>query len=320
MTWDITTPAGTEAVSQGDDRIREFKSDVQAGLRANDATLGNAGAFPGADTANPKFHYRGLKGTTAQRPAAGNYGLYFNTDTSTVQRDNGTTWEDVFPVPTLVKSSVMTIFTSSGTWTKATLNPKFVRVTVVGGGGGASGGASTGASNGGASGGGGGGGTAIRTILAASLGATETVTVGAGGTAGVGASSSGGSGGASSFGAFCTANGGSGSTSSSNNTSNFVSAGAAGGTATGGDINMTGGAGLTGFFLGVDCVSGGHGGATFIAGRTLGAIRNSSGSTNGTSGGANTGAGGSGGMRTGSSGASTGGAGGTGIVIVEEFY
>ncbi len=95
MTWDTTTPAGTEAVSQGDDRIREFKVDVQAGLRANDATLGNAGAFPGSDTANPKFHYRGLKGTTAQRPAAGNYGLYFNTDTGTLQRDNGSTWEDI---------------------------------------------------------------------------------------------------------------------------------------------------------------------------------------------------------------------------------
>lgn len=97
MTWNPAVPAGTDLVSQGDDVIREFKLDVQTALVATEgAPLSqDAGAFPGADPANPKYHYRGLKGTTADRPAATHYGLYFNTTTGTIQRSNGTTWEDV---------------------------------------------------------------------------------------------------------------------------------------------------------------------------------------------------------------------------------
>lgn len=50
MTWDLTTPAGSEAIRTGDDRIRELKIDLQAAFRSTDA------AFPGADTANPVFY------------------------------------------------------------------------------------------------------------------------------------------------------------------------------------------------------------------------------------------------------------------------
>jgi len=97
MTWNTAVPAGTDLVSQGDDVIREFKTDVQTSLVATEgAPLSqDAGAFPGADINNPKYHYRGLKGSTADRPAATHYGLYFNTTTNTLQRSNGTTWEDV---------------------------------------------------------------------------------------------------------------------------------------------------------------------------------------------------------------------------------
>lgn len=97
MTWNPAVPAGTDLVAQGDDVIREFKLDVQTALVATEgAPLSqDAGAFPGADPANPKYHYRGLKGTTADRPAATHYGLYFNTTTGTIQRSNGTTWEDI---------------------------------------------------------------------------------------------------------------------------------------------------------------------------------------------------------------------------------
>ena len=141
MTWDVTTPAGVEAVSQGDDRIREFKIDVQAAFKANDATLGDAGAFPGADTANPKFHYRGLKGTTAQRPAAGNYGLYVNTDTATIQRDNGTTWEDIAqtpafagPIPAGTKMPFYQSIAPTGWTIDASINDRFVRIVSASGG------------------------------------------------------------------------------------------------------------------------------------------------------------------------------------------
>lgn len=94
MTWDTTLPLGSEAKSNGDNRIREFKNDVETSLRGN-AAEGTEAIFPGADTANPVFRYRGLKGTTAARPTAGQYGLYANTTTNTLQRDNGSSWEDI---------------------------------------------------------------------------------------------------------------------------------------------------------------------------------------------------------------------------------
>lgn len=75
-------------------------------------------------------------------------------------------------------------------------------------------------------GGGGGGGYARKLIAAASLGTTETVTIGA-----IGVTSS--------FGAHCSANSGTSATADS-------SFGAAGGTATGGDINIAGQAGTNG--------------------------------------------------------------------------
>lgn len=96
MTWDTTTPSATDQRSGGAERIRTCKNDVQTALKANDATLGDEGVFPGPSPGStPIYRYRGLKGTTAQRPAAGNYGLYYNTTTGTLQRDNGSTWEDV---------------------------------------------------------------------------------------------------------------------------------------------------------------------------------------------------------------------------------
>lgn len=98
MTWDTTVPAGSDAISSGDDVIRQLKTDLQTSFLCNNVTLGNEGVFP-VNTANPQYRYRGLKGTTAQRPAAGNNGLYYNTDTGTLQRDNGSTWDDISFTP-----------------------------------------------------------------------------------------------------------------------------------------------------------------------------------------------------------------------------
>lgn len=132
MSWDITKPLATDPVSSGDDQIRELKTDVQAALKANNATLGDAGAFPGADVANPKFHYRGLKGTTAQRPAAGNYGLYYNTDLNLFERDNGTTWETVgnsnifLNRPSFYSTDSQNIIIPA-----STLNPAYVKISNV---------------------------------------------------------------------------------------------------------------------------------------------------------------------------------------------
>lgn len=133
MVWDVNTPAGTESISNGDDRIRELKSDLQTGLVANDTTLGDAASFPGADPANPLYHYRGLRGTTAERPAPGDYGLYFDTDTNTMYRDNGTTWDQITlsgsTFPTGTKMLFYNNAAPPGWTTDAAIDDKFVRIT-----------------------------------------------------------------------------------------------------------------------------------------------------------------------------------------------
>ena len=93
--WDTATPAGSDPISQGDDRIRELKTALQEALRGG-ATEGDEAVFPGAaPTTAPIFRYRGLKGSTAARPAASAGGLYYNTTTGTLQRSNGSSWDDV---------------------------------------------------------------------------------------------------------------------------------------------------------------------------------------------------------------------------------
>jgi hypothetical protein len=122
------------------------------------------------------------------------------------------------------KQPQVVTFTSSGTWTKDT-GLKYIIVEGVGGGAGGDGYDTDGTSGPGASGGA--GGYFRKLIVASSLGATETVTVGAGGSAGQSNASPtlGTNGGNTSFGSHATANGG---------------GRPAGGTATSGDLNITG--------------------------------------------------------------------------------
>jgi hypothetical protein len=173
------------------------------------------------------------------------------------------------------------VITASGTWNKPA-GLKRIKVTVVGGGAGGS----TNASN--SRGGGGAGGASIKTIEAASLGATESVTVGAGGAAGS-------AGGTSSFGAHCSATGGAalGTT---------LSNGGLPGVGSGGDLNLSGGGG--------DLSStGGHcaqGGSSYFGGGGAGLVNPAS--YIGDAG------------RAAGSGGGGGAAGWTGVVIVEEFF
>jgi hypothetical protein len=93
--WDISTPDGNAIRAQGPARIREAKEALQNALRGG-AAEGIEAVFPGPNPlTNPIFHYRGRKGTTAERPAAGNYGFYFDSDRNSLQRDNGSTWDDI---------------------------------------------------------------------------------------------------------------------------------------------------------------------------------------------------------------------------------
>lgn len=181
---------------------------------------------------------------------------------------------------------------SPHTWTKPT-GLKYIVVEVQGGG--QAGDGTTGDSY---ANGGGAGGYSKKLIATASLGTTETVTVGGAGA--VNNYATGGDGGSSSFGSHCSANGGTGGI---------------GGTATGGDINIqgesgsvgTGNAGTAGGF-----VTGGGGNSKFGSGGKP---------TSGGGGNAGTGygSGGSGGSSTTSADAS-GGAGTAGFVILTEYY
>lgn len=99
--WDTATPANTDPISQGDDRIREAKTAIQEALRGG-AADGVEAVFPGGSpSTGPIYRYRGLKGTTGARPAATYGGLYWNTTTGTLQRssytatDTGAGWEDI---------------------------------------------------------------------------------------------------------------------------------------------------------------------------------------------------------------------------------
>ena len=76
--FDVTTPAGSDLLSLGDDKIREFKlamrESLRAGELAGDDIEGVEAIFPGSSPSTaPVYRYRGLKGTTAERPAAGQW-------------------------------------------------------------------------------------------------------------------------------------------------------------------------------------------------------------------------------------------------------
>ena len=87
MTWDTTTPAGTNDLRDGDDIIRELKTDIQTALQAE-------GAFP-VSTSSPVFRPRGGKDTTANIPAAADGGLFYDTTLGVLLRSTGSQWEPI---------------------------------------------------------------------------------------------------------------------------------------------------------------------------------------------------------------------------------
>jgi|TARA_R100000482_G_scaffold13602_1_gene4055 hypothetical protein len=193
----------------------------------------------------------------------------------------------------------MQVFTSVGssTYTKPSGITR-IKVYVTGGGGG--GGGANGDDTAGA---GGAGGTAIKVIDVTSI-TSVTVTVGGGGAGAAVNVNSSSPGGTSSFGTHCSATGG------DRYGGNWAIAGG-GGTATGGDINISGSDGIGGL---IDSTGqhtpGGTGGASFWGQGGKGASRATSAQTNGT-------AFGSGGGGAGDSDTSANGA--PGIVVVEEY-
>jgi hypothetical protein len=207
------------------------------------------------------------------------------------------------------------IFTSSGTFSKASYpEARLARVLVVGAGGGAGGAPATGSSEFSAGGGGGAGGWSVEDIDLSAMATTETVTVGLGGAGGTGAAGAAGS--SSSFGSFLSATGGAGGAIMAAGTlaSTRLEYGSDGGVGSGGDINGRGEQAddIVRLSSGLGIGGGLFGGASILS---AGGVRVLS--ANGNAG--TLGAGG-GGMRSGASAAArTGGVGGAGIVIVDLY-
>ena len=187
------------------------------------------------------------------------------------------------------------VFEASDTYTKPAGLVSAMVIVVSGGG---SGGGGESASNAGGAGGGGGG-TAIETLLASVIGATETVTIGTAGAA-ASAGSNGSAGGTSSFGALLSATGGAGGGVGSAS----AAVGGSGGLGSGSDLNIAGHAGGSGPSTTGTTTNGASGGGTTHGG-------------GGASGGAGGPYGGGGGGGTGNG---TSGAGALGVVFVLEYF
>jgi len=144
--FDVTTPVGSDLLSLGDDKIREFKTAMREALRAGevagDDIEGVEAIFPGSSPSTaPVYRYRGLKGTTAARPTAGQYGFYYDTTRNVLQRDNGTSWDDIGQ--NVIPSGTKMVFYQASApvnWTAVAVNDKFLRVVTAGGTGGSTGG------------------------------------------------------------------------------------------------------------------------------------------------------------------------------------
>ncbi len=133
-------------------------------------------------------------------------------------------------------------FTTSGVYTP-TVGMRFATIEVCGGGGGGGGADTSGGGNAAPATGGGGGGYGRKTVNAATIGVSQTVTIGAGGAGGAAGPNNGTTGGTTSVGAIVTATGGTGGNGAANVYAALgaYNAGVAGGVGTSGDINANGG-------------------------------------------------------------------------------
>lgn len=205
------------------------------------------------------------------------------------------------------------VFTGSGTYTP-TAGMKYCTIEVVGGGGGSGGNGSTSSTQFASSGAGGGGGYARKTVTAATIGVSQTVTIGAGGLAGTAGANAGGNGGTTSVGAIVSATGGSGGAGGIA-ASTGGSVGGVGGVGSSGDFNINGSAGGNGFWTFTGGIGfGAQGGSSFFGGSALAQFNNNPAVAGLAYGG------GAGSFTNGQSAANQpGAAGAAGIVVITEF-
>jgi hypothetical protein len=225
----------------------------------------------------------------------------------------------VWTAPIFFSNVTTQSFFSSGTYTPTT-GMKFCSIEAVGGGGGG-GGVKGGTGLAGAAGGGGGGAYARGWFSAATIGASQTITVSSGGNGGTNTGGDGGAGGSTTIGSLMTASGGglaAGITTPLVTGISLGGAGAGGGFVAG-QFLASGGAGGNGFWTAaLVCGGAGGGGGGVGSGNTLGRATTSSSATQG-SGGNAWGGGGGGGIQNNSATGAAGGNGQVGFVYITEF-
>jgi hypothetical protein len=202
------------------------------------------------------------------------------------------------------------IYTNDDTWNKPA-DLDFVIALAIGAGGAGGGTAATAAGQQAAGAGGGGGGFSLKKIVAASLGSSETVTIGQGG-AGV-SGSDGSAGGTTSFGAHCSATGGGGGEAGPASGTGYFRLGGVGGLGNGGDLNVAGGDGGNSGVNNGARMQFGFGGSSHLGGGSRSALSGTGRP------GLCPGTGGSGAAQLASAAAVNGGDGADGIVIVWEY-
>lgn len=192
-----------------------------------------------------------------------------NTQMVTIDSTTGQLGVTALPAVGSFNQIVVRVFDTPGATTYTpTAGMQYCTVEVVGGGGGSGGVATTGATENAASGGGGGGGYARKTFTSATIGASQTATVGAAGAAGAAGNNIGGTGGTSSLGALIQATGGVGGFGSANVISGafLCNAGGLGGAGSSGDFNTVGTPGGCSTILGLVLGIAGFGGSSFFGG------------------------------------------------------
>lgn len=224
---------------------------------------------------------------------------------STFWRGDGT-W--AVAAGTGISTVVTQQFTSSGTY-NPTASMKYCTIQAWGSGAGGGGVANSGAAGLSYGAGGGAGGYSFIVASAATIGASQAITIGAAGGGGAAGANAGSNGAASSVGAICIANGGSGGPSNG--------AGGAGGTAGTGSITGTGTAGDSAFINPSTSTTGlymGKGASSSIGGGGNTRITQGTGNA-----GTGLGSGGAGGCSINAGGTAAGGAGTAGFIIITEF-
>jgi hypothetical protein len=234
-----------------------------------------------------------------------NYSLIEFSNTSSTVNTTTQTKRVLKPTPKIVTQT----FTGSGTYT---VTPGMVNciIEVCGGGGG--GGGTTTSTTFSVGGGGGGGGYARKLFTSATIGASQTVTIGTAGTAGAVGGGTGGTGGTTSVGALISATGGAGGVGGISGGNS--AAGGAGGVGSSGDFNTTGNYGGMGVAINAIFYYGGFGGSSFFGGNG-----NQTGGTTAAGSAALSYGGGGGGAIVNNGTQQAGGAGFAGIVYITEF-